>query len=83
MELLTFTGEKTNARSLCAYVIPSVSSNVRFIDLYFSAGVSPVTSLCLADISGVAGRTQILACVSASVSWLAGCPAPVSLLPES
>lgn len=83
MELLTFTGEKTNERSLCAYVVRSVSSSIRFIDLYFSAGISQVTSSCLADISGVAGRTQTLAHVSASVCRLAGCPAPASLLPES
>lgn len=83
MELLTFTGEKTNECSLCAYVVWSVSSSIRFIDLYFSAGVSQVTSLCLADISGVAGRTQTLVRVSASVCLLAGCPAPASLLPES
>lgn len=83
MQLLTFSGEKTNERSLCAYVIPSESASIRFIDLYFSAGVSQVTSSCLADISGVAEGTQTLARVSASVCWLASCPAPASLLPES
>jgi len=62
MGLFTFPDERTNERSLCACVVPAASTGICFIDLYFSAGVPQASSSCLADISGVAGRTQLDTC---------------------